>query len=155
MVREGGPCVAHRVCAIPQCESKILVRSRLDSSTRALSLATLPTSLKAKTSFFLSPSMAKPAESYPRYSRRERPAIGQKQGISFVLVWLAGCGCHVTDSGALPIAEKQSLRTVDQGIDNELAVLFHQIIDVAKDATTTRNNRSAMSPRQLSENCVS
>lgn len=55
--------MAHRVWAIPACESKILVWSSSASSTSALSLATLPTSLKAKTSFFLSPSTAKPAES--------------------------------------------------------------------------------------------
>lgn len=61
--REGGPWVAQRVWAIPACESKYLVSSTLDSAMSCLSLATLPTSLKAKTSFFLSPSTARPAES--------------------------------------------------------------------------------------------
>ncbi len=57
------PWVAQRVCAMPQWESKVLFRSRLESSISSRSLATLPTSLKAKTSFFLSPSIARPAES--------------------------------------------------------------------------------------------
>ena len=60
---DGEPWVAHRVWAIPACESKTLVRSTLDSSMSFLNLATLPTSLNAKTSFFLSPSTARPAES--------------------------------------------------------------------------------------------
>lgn len=63
LTREGGPWVAHRVCAMPACESKTLDSSKLLSSTSFLSEATLPTSLTAKTSFFLSPSMARPAES--------------------------------------------------------------------------------------------
>ena len=63
MTREGGPWVAHRVWAIPACESKTLFRSKFCSSTSFFSAATLPTSLTAKTSFFLSPSTARPAES--------------------------------------------------------------------------------------------
>jgi hypothetical protein len=61
--RDGGPWVAHRVCAMPACESKTFSRSKFCSSTSFLREATLPTSLTAKTSFFLSPSIARPAES--------------------------------------------------------------------------------------------
>lgn len=63
LTREGGPWVAQRVWAMPACESKTFVSSKCASSTSFLSEATLPTSLTAKTSFFLSPSMARPAES--------------------------------------------------------------------------------------------
>lgn len=55
--------MAHLVCAIPACESKTFSLSRSAPSMTSLSLATLPTSLKARTSFFLSPSTARPAES--------------------------------------------------------------------------------------------
>jgi hypothetical protein len=47
LMREGGPWVAHRVWAIPACESKTLVRSNSCSSTSFFSEATLPTSLTA------------------------------------------------------------------------------------------------------------
>ena len=67
------PCVAHLVCAIPACESKTLSKSGASSAMSCFNLATFPTSLNAKTSFFLSPSTARPAESYPLYSSRERP----------------------------------------------------------------------------------
>ena len=50
------PCIAQRVCAIGTCEMNDLLAS-----------------LERETSLGLSPSMPMPAESYPRYSRRESP----------------------------------------------------------------------------------
>ena len=47
LTRDGGPWVAHRVWAIPACESKTLLRSKFCSSTSFFSEATLPTSLTA------------------------------------------------------------------------------------------------------------
>lgn len=47
LTREGGPWVAHRVWAIPACESKTLLRSKFCSSTSFFNEATLPTSLTA------------------------------------------------------------------------------------------------------------
>lgn len=75
----------------------------------------MPTSLKAKTSFLLSPSTARPAESYPLYSSRERPGedVCQPQ-----LGEISAC-----------------LLTIDEGVENELSVLLDQVVDVAKNAT--------------------
>ena len=149
MRREGGPWVAHRVWAMPQCESKTFVRSGLVSSMSAFSLATLPTSLKASTSFFLSPSIARPAESYPRYSRRERPwqivswmpgyereRRGEKWGrkrwekAASETQWLSRRG------GKGEGGEARSLiRTVDECVDDEFPILFHQVVDVAENTT--------------------
>ena len=71
---EGGPWVAHRVCAIETCAVLVFSTSRLDAAIFLRRPATLPTSLKYSTDPGLSPSMTRPAESYPRYSWRARPA---------------------------------------------------------------------------------
>lgn len=105
--------MAHRVCAIPACESNTLVRSGFAWSMSSLSLATLPTSLNAKTSFFLSPSTARPAESYP-------PVLQ-----SALLYYLT--------KGVRTIFK--SCQPIDQSFEDVLSVLFHQVVDVAKDAT--------------------
>jgi hypothetical protein len=47
LTREGGPWVAHRVWAMPACESKTLLRSKSCSWTSFFNEATLPTSLTA------------------------------------------------------------------------------------------------------------
>lgn len=104
---------------MPACESKTLVMSTPDSATSSRSLATLPTSLNAKTSFLLSPSIARPAQSYPRYSSRERPTENACQRGSF------------TGDRFNPA------RTIKQGVENELAVLLDQVVDVAKDTTVS------------------
>lgn len=83
----------------------------------SLSLATFPTSLNAKTSFLLSPSTARPAESYPLYSSRERP------------------GEHVCQPDFAFTRLPTALLTIDKGVENELSVLLDQVVDVAKDAT--------------------
>lgn len=146
--------MAQRVWAMPQCESKTLVRSISDSSVSCLSFATLPTSLNANTSFFLSPSMAKPAESYPRYSRRERPkpsssrdvsnwsrSAGSQDKTGFARVWMEGAGQSSNPcSFGVSRFRGQCSRTVDECVDHELAVLLHQVVDVTKNATVGETN---------------
>lgn len=117
--------MAQRVCAIPACESKTLLISGFVSAMSSLSLATLPTSLNAKTSFFLSPSTQRPAESYPLYSKRERPDGEQ-------------CQPYIRPVG-LQMAQEWDSRVgrlaVDKGVENILSVLLDQVIDVTKNAT--------------------
>jgi hypothetical protein len=78
----------------------------------------LPTSLKAKTSPFLSPSTQRPAESYPRYSRRESPVdellVGHK-------------------------AEGSQDSTIDEGIEDIFAVSVDQIVDITENSTSKQS----------------
>ena len=73
----GGPCVAQRVCPMPQWFSKKRSPFRFSLPlTCSVSLSILPVSLRTMgwSSSRVGPlSMAIPAESYPRYSRRRRP----------------------------------------------------------------------------------
>ena len=88
--------------------------SGLLSVMSSFSLATLPTSLNAKTSFFLSPSTARPAESYPRYSSRERPylLLVVQDGI---MVW--------------------PQPTVNECIENVFTIFWDEVVDVSEDST--------------------
>ncbi len=73
LMTEGTPWVAHRVWAMEQCETNVLLVLMVESAMRLRRPTTLPTSLKSTISPGLSPSMPIPAESYPRYSKRDKP----------------------------------------------------------------------------------
>lgn len=146
-----------------------------------LSLATLPTSLKASTSFFLSPSMARPAESYPRYSRRERPnerergvlsaggvsgggertreterergGGGEEDGGGAKLVARCVRVCVCAQGGGQGAGHGSGKLTVDESVEDELAVLLDQIVDVTKDSTARK--RKVVSPCSRSIEAVS
>ena len=96
-------------------------RSGLDSSMSCFSFATFPTSLYVKTSPSLSPSTATPAESYPRYSRRDRP---------IKIEWSVHANRDMPH-GEIGVGQ----RTLHKCLQDIPPIPLHKIVDVPKNAT--------------------
>lgn len=117
------------MCAIPAWETKVTSGSGFSASINSFNFATFPTSLKAKTSFSLSPSTATPAESYPRYSRRPRPYQIRQPSSAIV---------SRKESAIRRTPETSGKLTCNQRIQDVLAVLLDEVVNVSKDSTNSQ-----------------
>ena len=104
---------------MPACELKVLVISGFSSAMSSLSLTTFPTSLNAKTSFFLLPSIARPAESCGHTVRIQIPHHTAQ------VVWREPYIASIFQPG----------QAIDERVENVLAVSLDQVVDVSENPT--------------------